>query len=73
LQDPSEGGACGRHWRGEKHVRVFDGKARRKGTLERPKLRSEDGIKMGLREIGWERRVWSGFTWLRIGTVGWLL
>jgi hypothetical protein len=26
---------------------------------------------MNLREIGWE--VWSGFTWLRIGTVGGLL
>jgi hypothetical protein len=26
---------------------------------------------MELREIGWE--VWSGFTWLRIGTVGGLL
>jgi hypothetical protein len=26
---------------------------------------------MGFREIGW--RVWSGFTWLRIGSVGGLL
>jgi alpha-glucosidase (family GH31 glycosyl hydrolase) len=30
-----------------------------------------DGIKMDLREIGWG--VWSGFTWLRIGTAGGLL
>jgi alpha-glucosidase (family GH31 glycosyl hydrolase) len=30
-----------------------------------------DGIKMDLREIGWG--VWSGFAWLRIGTVGGLL
>jgi hypothetical protein len=28
------------------------------------------GIKMDLREIGWG--VWSGLTWLRIGTFGWL-
>jgi hypothetical protein len=31
-----------------------------------------DGIEMDLKEIGW-RGVWSGFTWLRIGTVGGLL
>jgi hypothetical protein len=31
----------------------------------------EDGIKMDLREIDWA--VLSGFTWLRIGTVGRLL
>jgi hypothetical protein len=40
-----------------------------KRTLERPRRRWEDGIKMDLREIGWDV-VWSGFTWLRIGTVG---
>jgi hypothetical protein len=28
---------------------------------------------MDLREIGWGGGVWSGFTWLRIVTVGWLL
>jgi hypothetical protein len=35
------------------------------------KDQGEDGIKRDLREIGWG--VWSGFTWLRIGTVGGLL
>jgi alpha-glucosidase (family GH31 glycosyl hydrolase) len=30
-----------------------------------------DGIKLDLREIGWG--VWSGFNWLRVGTVGRLL
>jgi hypothetical protein len=40
-------------------------------SLERPRSRWEDGIKMDLREIGWG--VWSGFTWLRIGTGGGLL
>jgi hypothetical protein len=35
--------------------------------------RGEDGIKMDLRGIGWGGGVWSGFTWLRIGTGGGLL
>jgi hypothetical protein len=47
------------------------GKPEGKGPLGRPRRRCEDGIKMDLREIGWG--VWSGFTWLRIGTVGGLL
>jgi hypothetical protein len=51
--------------------KVFGGKARRKEPLGRPRYRWEDVIKMDLRESGW--RVWSGFTWLRIGTVGGLL
>jgi hypothetical protein len=42
-----------------------------KRPLERPRHRWEDGIKMYLWEIGWG--VWSGFTWLRMGTVGGLL
>jgi hypothetical protein len=42
-----------------------------KRSLERPRRRWEDGIKMDLGEIGWG--VWSGFTWLTIGTVGGLL
>jgi hypothetical protein len=65
------GGACGTHGRGEKRVQGFGGKARRKKSLGRPRRRWEDGIKMELREIGWG--VWSGFSWLRIGTVGGLL
>jgi hypothetical protein len=42
-----------------------------KRPLGRPRRRWEDGIKMDLGEIG--LGVWSGFTWLRIGTVGGLL
>jgi hypothetical protein len=42
-----------------------------KSPLGRPRRRWEDGIKMDIKEIGWG--VWSGFTWLRIGTVGGLL
>jgi hypothetical protein len=51
--------------------RVLVGKPEGKRPLESPRRRCEDGIKMYLREIGWG--VWSGFTWLRIGTVGVLL
>jgi hypothetical protein len=67
------GGACGTHGRGEKRVQGFGGKAGRKKSLERPRRRWEDGIKMDLREIGWGGGVWSGFAWLRIGIVGGLL
>jgi hypothetical protein len=44
---------------------------RRKRSLERPRGRWENGINMDLRDVG--RGVWSGFTWLRIGTGGGLL
>jgi hypothetical protein len=48
--------------------RVLVGKTEGKRPFERPRHRWEDGIKMDLRgEAGW---VWSGFTWLRIGTGG---
>jgi hypothetical protein len=51
--------------------RVLVGKPERKSPLGRPRRRWEEGIKVDLREIGWG--VWSGFSWLRIGTVGGLL
>jgi hypothetical protein len=51
---------------GRKVYKVFMGKSEGKRSLRR-----EDGIKMALREIGWE--VWSGFTQLRTGTCGGLL
>jgi hypothetical protein len=51
--------------------RVLVGKPEGKRPLGRPRRRWEDGMKMVLRAIGWG--VWSGFTWLRIGTVGGLL
>jgi hypothetical protein len=66
------GWACGTHGKGETLVQGFVGKFRRKEKLGRPIRRWDDGIRMDLREIGW-RRVWSGFTWLRIGTGGGLL
>jgi hypothetical protein len=50
---------------------VLVGKSEGKRPLERQRRRWENGIKMDLREIGWG--MWSGFTWLGIGTVGGLL
>jgi hypothetical protein len=38
---------------GRKLYRVFDGQARKRNPLERPRRRWEDGIKLDLREIGW--------------------
>jgi hypothetical protein len=50
---------------------VLVGNPERKRPLGRPRRRWEDGIKMDLEEIVWG--VWSGFTWLRIGTIGGIL
>jgi hypothetical protein len=59
---------------GRNVYRVLVGKPEGKRPLERPRSRWEDGIKMDLREIVCVGGgVWSGFTWLRIGTVGGLL
>jgi hypothetical protein len=56
---------------GRNVYRVLVGKPERKRPLERPKRRWEDGIRMDLKEAGWA--VWSGLTWLRLGTGGGLL
>jgi hypothetical protein len=53
---------------GRNVYRFLVGKPEGKRPLGRQRRKWEDGIKMDLREIGWG--VWSGFTWLRIGTVG---
>jgi hypothetical protein len=49
--------------------KVLMGMSQGKRPLGRPRRRWEDGIKMDFGEIGW--RVFSGFTWLRIGICGW--
>jgi hypothetical protein len=56
---------------GRKLYKVLLGKQGGKRPLGRPRHRWEDGIKMDLMEFSWG--VWSGFTWLRVGTVGGLL
>jgi hypothetical protein len=60
-------------WERGETYRVLVGKPEGKRPLGRPRRRWEDGIKMDLGEIGWGGGVWSGFTWLRIGTIGRLL
>jgi hypothetical protein len=46
-------GHVARMGEGRNVYRVLMGKSERKTTLERPRCRWEDGIKMDLREIGW--------------------
>ena len=46
--------------------KVLVGKPEGKGPLGRPRRRWEDNIKMDLQEVG----VWTGSSWLRIGTGG---
>jgi hypothetical protein len=64
-------GHVARREEGRNVYRVLVGIPEGKRPLVRPRRRCEDGIKMDLGEIGWW--VWSGFTWLRIGTAGGLL
>jgi hypothetical protein len=64
-------GHVARMGEGRNVYRVLVGKPEGKRPHGRSSSRWEDGIKMDLREIGWG--VWSGFTWLKIGTVGGLL
>jgi hypothetical protein len=64
-------GHAARMGEGRNLYRVLVGKPEGKRPLGRPRRRWEDGIKRDLREIDWE--VWSGFSWLGIGTVGGLL
>jgi hypothetical protein len=56
---------------GRKLYRFLVGDLEENRPLGRPRRRWEDGIRKDLREIG--SGVWSGFSWLRIGTVGGLL
>jgi hypothetical protein len=51
--------------------KILVGKPKGKRPLGRPRRRWDDGIRMNLREIGWEDVEW--FIWLRIGASGGLL
>jgi hypothetical protein len=53
--------------------RILVGKPEGRRPLGRPRRRWVDNIKMDLREIGWDGMVWTGWIWLRIGTIGGLL
>ena len=48
--------------------RVLVGKREGKRPLGRPRRRWEDNIKMDLQEV--EVGLWTGWSWLRIGTCG---
>jgi len=48
--------------------RVLVGKPEGKSPLGRPRRRWEDNIKMDLQEV--RGVVWTGWSWLRIGTGG---
>jgi len=47
---------------------VVVGKPEGKRPLGKPRRRWEDNIKMDFQE--WDMRVWTGSSWLRIGTGG---
>jgi hypothetical protein len=51
--------------------RVLVGKSEGKKLFGRPRHRWKDNIKMDLQEVVWE--MWTGSSWLRIGTGGGLL
>jgi hypothetical protein len=48
--------------------RVLVGKPEGKRQLERPRCRWQDSVKMAIQEV--DVGVWTGSTWLRIGTGG---
>jgi hypothetical protein len=54
VKENEVGGAYGTHRKGEEVVQGFGGKARREETFGRPRCRWEDGIRIDLRDIGWE-------------------
>jgi hypothetical protein len=62
------GGACSSDGAGRGVYRVLVGKPEVKTPLGRPRCRWEDTIKMDLQE-GWDVRVWTGLSWLRIELV----
>ena len=62
------GGACSAYGERKSVYRVLLEKPEGKRSLGRPSCRWEDNIKMDLQEVGWG--VWTGSSWLRIGTVG---
>jgi hypothetical protein len=52
---------------------VLVGEPEGKRSLERPRHRWEDGAQNGPYGDCLGGGVWSGFTWLRLGIIGWLL
>jgi hypothetical protein len=61
-------GHVARMGNGRGAYRSLVGRPEGRRPLGRPRSRWEDNIKMDLQEVGWG--VWTGLTWLRIGTGG---
>ena len=62
------GGTCSAFGERRGVFRVLVGKPEGKRPLGRPRRRWEDNIKIELQEVGCG--VWTGSSWLRIGTRG---
>ena len=62
------GRACSASGEGRGVYRVLVGKPERKRPLGRPRRRWEDNIRWIFRK--WDVGVWTGSSWLRIGTSG---
>jgi len=59
------GGACSTHGRCEKCKKKLVGKPEGKRSLERPRRRCKDNIRMDIRE-----REWGGVDWMNLAQVG---
>jgi hypothetical protein len=62
------GGACSTYGGVERRVQDFLGKPEGKLPLGRSTRRCKNNIKMDLQEVGYG--VWTGMSWLKIGTGG---
>jgi hypothetical protein len=71
IKDNDVGGARGTHGRGKNIVKYLVKNLEGKKPLDRSKHCWQDGIRMHLRDT--DLGVWSGSSWLRIGTGGGLL
>jgi hypothetical protein len=67
------GRACSINGENRNAYRILVGKPKGKRPLGRPRHRWMDNIKIDVRDIGWDGMVWTGSTWLMIGTSGELL
>jgi len=68
IEKNEMGGACSVYGEDSVVYRVLVGKPKGKRLLGRPRCRCEDNIKMDLQEV--ICGVWTGWSWLRIGTGG---
>ena len=65
------GGACSAYGERRGIYRILVGKPEGKRPIGRPRRKWEDNIKMNLQVVGCG--VWTGSSWLRIGTGDWHL